>query len=297
MLPWQRRHAYVDFAVACLNREPTVQRQTTLGNIEISHQLEPLRQRGSDAHIGLGLLLEHTIDAKADLQRSFLRLDMDIRGTHLHCIFKQRLQQSHHWRVFLAARRSRHAFGRHADIFFERTRMPGNFVCTSIKTIQHGENLVLCTHGRRNRTHQDALGSVQRAYVAGISESNEQTAALIFEHHCTASSRGGFRQQLDKFRSKFVFSEIHERNIELFGQQHCQFVFTDSAALYEHPSKPFARICAGGKRCDERLCGNEPLAHQQFANTCSYSATAAADWIILRCGLHSRQLLDGQSLG
>ena len=55
---------------------------------------------GGDLRIGLGLHVQHAVDAEADDEPRFLRLDVDVGGAHPHRILEHRLQQPDDRRIF-----------------------------------------------------------------------------------------------------------------------------------------------------------------------------------------------------
>ena len=71
--------------------EAAVLRQALFGDIETGHQLQAQHQRRGDLGVGLGLHMQHAVDAEADEQRLFLRLDVDVRGARLQRFLEHRL--------------------------------------------------------------------------------------------------------------------------------------------------------------------------------------------------------------
>ena len=45
---------------------------------------------GAMLAVGVGLRMQHAVDAEADLQLVFLRLDVDVGGVHLHRVLEHR---------------------------------------------------------------------------------------------------------------------------------------------------------------------------------------------------------------
>ena len=98
-----RRHGgntHIDRLVASLDVEAAVLRQALFRNIEARHELQAQDQRRGDLGVGLGLHVQHAVDAEADVQLGFLRLDMDVGSAHLRRILEHRLQQLDDRRIF-----------------------------------------------------------------------------------------------------------------------------------------------------------------------------------------------------
>ena len=82
------RDAHVDLGVAHLDVEAAVLRQALLGDVQPGHQLQAQHQRRGDLGIGLGLHVQHAVDAEADDQPGLLRLDVDVGGAHAHRVLE-----------------------------------------------------------------------------------------------------------------------------------------------------------------------------------------------------------------
>ena len=94
------RDAYVDHAGAELDGEATVLGQALFRNVETGHELEPQRHRVGDLRVGLGLDVQHAVDAVADAQALLLRLDVDVGSAHPQGFGEQRIEQAHDRCVF-----------------------------------------------------------------------------------------------------------------------------------------------------------------------------------------------------
>src|SRR5205814_8258586 len=89
----------VDPRLSQPDHEQEVLRQAIYRNVEPGHEFGPQREGRGDLRIAFGLRHQRAVDAKADLQPLFLRLDMHVGGIDLHRVLEDRLQQLYDRRV------------------------------------------------------------------------------------------------------------------------------------------------------------------------------------------------------
>ena len=80
----KNRHAQVDRGLAEMELDTTVLRQTPLGDVELGHDLDAGDQRGGEGLGNLLHLVEHAVDAVAQLELVFEGLEVDIAGLVLN---------------------------------------------------------------------------------------------------------------------------------------------------------------------------------------------------------------------
>ncbi len=117
--------------------ETAILRQAFFRNIKTGHQLEALGQRAANALVRHGLGLQHAIHPHPYLQPGFLRLDVHVRRTHLHGVFKQRLQQTHHGCALQADGGGEFTeVNRVTQVFFQRPRQATDLLGAPIEPVK-----------------------------------------------------------------------------------------------------------------------------------------------------------------
>ena len=78
-----RRHAQVDLLALHAQPDAAVLRQPALGDVQVGHDLDPRDHRGRQA-LGRRLdVVQHAVDAVADVQLVLERLDVDVGRAHV----------------------------------------------------------------------------------------------------------------------------------------------------------------------------------------------------------------------
>jgi hypothetical protein len=86
----------------CALRTFTLKRRPGAGllrDVQAGHDLQAQHQGRGDLRVGLGLDVQHAVDAEADDEARLLGLDVDVGSAHPHGILEHALQQAHHRRV------------------------------------------------------------------------------------------------------------------------------------------------------------------------------------------------------
>ena len=108
------------------------------------------RHRAGDLGVGLGLHMQHAVDAEANAQVALLRLDVDVRRPGSQRLLEHRRQQSHHGCVF--GRDNAHAQQvadfvlDGIDVVGQLTRQAGDLVTAAVDPVERGQQLALGHH-------------------------------------------------------------------------------------------------------------------------------------------------------
>ncbi len=139
----------VNALLSDLDREAAVLRQALFRDIEFRHQLEAQSEGRCDLDVGFGLQMQDAVDAKANLQAPFLRLDVNIGGPHLGRVVEHRLQQFDDRRFFQPWRDRECAEVdiAVAQVFLQFTREVGDFFGAAVDAVDRLQQLAFVDHG------------------------------------------------------------------------------------------------------------------------------------------------------
>jgi hypothetical protein len=92
---WQRRHAQIDRTISGLDLDPSVLRETLLGDVKLRENLDPGQKRGVHPARKLEVIAQYSIDAQAHPHFERARLDVDVARPQRHCVEKDPIAQHH----------------------------------------------------------------------------------------------------------------------------------------------------------------------------------------------------------
>ena len=229
--------------------------------------------------------MQHTIDPHADLQAVFLRFDMHVGRTHLHRIFKQRLQQAHHRRAFGAhGGRELAKVHRVANVFFQSTGQAADFFGAPVQAVKGCRQLALGHRSNRDVALEDAGELVVSEYVQRVRQGHQQSAALVFQRQRFETTRRRLGQQLDDIGPKRKGLEVDKRNSQLPRQAIGQQFFGDDAGFYQQAPHLFASRALQLERLLELLHGDQLLLHQHVPQAQLLGAARRRTRCFWRCG-------------
>ena len=261
------RDADVDVAVAHADVEAAILRQSLLGDVEAGHDLQAHDQRRGDAVLLHDLLVEHTVDPLANPHQALVRLDVDVRGLHLHGVFEQGLEQAHDRRVGVAlgteARKVEVAF---LQLTFKLAGDRGDLAGAPIDLVEHRQQLALAHHRRVNALSEQALHLVLGEQVEGVGHANQQAVALPRQDDDAEAPRHGLGQALGQVVVELVMLEFDERDLQLLGQRLEQAAFVDEAEIDDRAAELGAGALLLLQRQLQLRVGDEAGLDQQVAD-------------------------------
>ena len=139
--------------------------------------------------------MQYAVNAEADAQAGFLRLDMNIGGTNLSRVIEYGLQQLDNRRFFRA-----HAFAERAkidvsvaEIVAEFARESGDFFSPPIDTVYRLQQLPFGDNSQVDVTLQGTGEFIEGQQIRGIGHANQQRAHAIFQHQGAEAAHLAFR--------------------------------------------------------------------------------------------------------
>jgi hypothetical protein len=192
-----------------------------------------LRRSTSAGPIRLGLQVQDAVDAKADVQFPFLRLDVDVRGAHLHGILEHRLQELHHRRFLGAESRAERAeihIGL-ADIALELLREPGDLLRAPVDPVDGLEQQRLAHHRQFDLALQQPADLVVAEQVGRVGHANEVAGTPALEHHGAEAPRLRLGQSPNHVLVEVVELQVDEGDVQLLGNRLADLLVIDEAQL------------------------------------------------------------------
>ena len=210
-----------------------------LRDIQARHQLEAQGDRAGNAQVGFRLRLEVAVDAKADPQPVFLRLDMDVRGADLGGVLEQRLQQLDDRRILRAERRieSAEIDRAFAEVLLQLLGEPADFLGAPVHPVERMRHLALGHHHRLDVLLQDARQLVEGEQVRGIGHADQHLGAALLERYRAEAARRDLGQLQHHAGVEVVVLEVDERDVELPRQGACNLFFSDESHLDQNASE------------------------------------------------------------
>ncbi len=211
--------------------------------------------------------MHHAVDAEADHQRAFLRLDVDVRGAHLRSRLEDGLQQLDD-RRFLQPRRE----GQRAEIDDSLTQIggqflgqAGDFLSALVNAIDGFQQLALGNHGQFDLPFQNARDFVVGEKVGRIGEADADGVVALLQHQGTKAARLGFRQQAYGGRLDVEVLEVDVGRIDLSGDRLGDLLFGDKALVHEDPPQLAAGFLLLIQRLLQLFLAEQILLNKDFA--------------------------------
>src|SRR5690606_19929380 len=176
-------------------------------------------QRRGDAGFLDDLLVEHPVDAQAQAQHLVVRLDVDVRGLHLHRVLEQRLQQAHHRGILVVLAEAAEVEVGFLQALVQLAGQRGDLAAAPVDAVQGGQQVGLQHHRRMHAPAQQALDLVQGVEVERIGHAQQHALVLARQHDDPETPGHGFRQALGQGRVELVVGQFDEGNVQLFGQR------------------------------------------------------------------------------
>ena len=266
-----RRHGgqpHVDGAAAYLDRKAAVLRQAFFRNIQPGNDLEAQGQRRRNLEIGLGLRMQHPVDAEADGQLFFLRFDVQVGRIHLQRILEQRLQQAHHRRIGLpfAQRLQADDTGLAlAHVAREFLGQAVDIVGAPVDPVDGRQQVAFRHHGKLDVLRDQPGDFIVSGQIGRVGHADENTAVPPRQRHGPETSRLRFRQQLQDGGIRIEFPEIDEGKIQLPRQRLGNVVFARQPA-FDDDAAQAAPAFLLRRQCDVQVgAGNDLLLDEQVA--------------------------------
>ena len=235
----QGGQTHIDGGVLQLHVEAAVLRQALFGNVQAGHQLETQDQRCADLGIGLGLHVQHAIDAEADHQLFFTRLDVDVGGTRLDRFLEHRIQQLHHRRIVGGVGQAQHgleiAATEHRHVGGQLLRQPGDFFGVPIMTVEHQHQLAFHHHRQRDLAPQHTGDFVKSREIGRIGKPDQQHVLLliVIQHQGAVATRRRLGQQVDELGLELIVHQIDEGGLQLAPQRPGDMRFGNKTGIDE----------------------------------------------------------------
>src|SRR3569623_1687603 len=204
--------------------------------------------------------MQHTVDAKSDLQALRLRLDMDIGSTYLRRIIEHRLQQYYDRRFFDACRHTRGTEFDNAvaELLFQLARKIRDFFGTSVNAVDGLQQFAFVNYSQRNISFQYARQLIVSIQIGRIGHADPQRAVALLQNDRAVAAGLTFRQHASQFLIDVEKLEIDIGNIQMLIKCAGNLLFGDEAVFHKHSSKlsPGAFLLA--------QCKLQLLFRQQF---------------------------------
>ena len=224
------RDPHIQAAVLHPDVEAAVLRQPLLGDIQAGHDLQAHHQRRSHPRLLHDLLAEHAIDTLTDAHHALIRLDVNVRGFHLHRILEQRLQQTHHrclagvvgaqlGKVEVAV----------LQLAFQLAGNRSDFAGAPVDQIEGGQELRLAHHRRQHAGLENALHLVEGEQVQRVGHADQQAAAFTGQDDGAETPRHGLGQALHEVLVELEVTQFDKGNLQLLGQGGEQLDLADQA--------------------------------------------------------------------
>ncbi|MNM87217.1 hypothetical protein D3C81_993920 [compost metagenome] len=211
--------------------EAAVLRQALLGDVQAGHDLQAHDQRRGDAGFLDQLLVEHAVDALAQAQDLLVRLDVDVRGLHLHRILEQHLQQAHHRGVAVVQAEAAEVEVAVFQALVKLAGQLGDLAGAPVEAVEVVEQLALAHHRRLERLAQQAAQLVEGVEIEWIAHADQQAVALLDQQDGAETPRQCLGQALDQRRVELELAQVDVGNIELARQRLEQFLLGHEAEI------------------------------------------------------------------
>ncbi|MCY1413758.1 hypothetical protein D9M71_291950 [compost metagenome] len=209
--------------------EAAVLRQALLGDVQAGHDLQAHDQRRDDAGFLDQLLVEHAVDALAQAQDLLVRLDVDVRGLHLHSVLEQHLQQAHHRGVAVVEAEAAEVEVALLQALVELAGQLGDLVGAPVEAVEVVEQLALAHHRRLERLAQQAAQLVEGVEIERIAHADQQAVALLDQQDGAEAPRQRLGQALHQCLVELELAQVDVGNVELARQRLEQLLLADEA--------------------------------------------------------------------
>ena len=264
------RHPHVDLMTPDPHVEPAILRQPLLGDVETRQQLQAQHQSRRDPHLVEHVLMQHAVDPLPNAQHLLIGLDVDIRGVHLHRIFKHRAQQLDHRRLALAGA----GIGQPEiktgllilllQLFGETLDLLGS----TIELIEVLQQLSLARHRQLQLAGSDqGSQGIQGRQIRRIRHDHRHLIPTLVHRQRSVTTGMHLGDQLHRLHLDRQLGEVEERDVQLLRQKFQQLLLTDEAQIHQRGSQLAARLPLLLQCQLQLIVGDDAFGHQQVAES------------------------------
>ncbi|MNG93232.1 hypothetical protein D3C79_521890 [compost metagenome] len=263
-------HTHIHVPAAHLHGEAAILGQPLLGDVEPGHQLEAQHQRLGDAHLAEDVLVQHAVDALADAQHLLVRLDVDIRGPHLHRVLEQGAQQLGHRRLPLVGPGIEVAAAElEPGLLMLLVQLHGevlDLAGAAIEPVEILQQLAFPCHRQHQLARAEQGGDgIQGAQVGGIRHGHRHLVVAEVDRQRTIATGLHLRQQRHGRGVYGEVVEIEEGHVQLTGEELQQLHLADEAEIDQGGPQLAAGLTLLLQGELQLIIGDDLLLHQQIA--------------------------------
>jgi hypothetical protein len=286
MLRGHGRDAHVDLTGALeLDVEAPVLRQPLLGDVQAAHQLQAQRHRGGDLGVGLGLHMQHAVDAEADAQlRSCGSMWMSEARTAQRFL-EHRLQQAHHRRVLgagaLQAEQLAQLVLDPGDVGGELLGQAGDVVARRVAALDQLQQLALGHRHQLQLALEQAADLVEARHVGRVGHRHARQLGTGVEHHGAQAPRLALGEQTHQLGPQAHRLQLLIRHAQLARHRLGDLDLGDPAVLDNDAAQAPAAGLLDLQRLGELRRLQQALLRQQVAEADALRGVhaEAARWV------------------
>ena len=211
--------------------------------------------------------MHDAVDAEADHQRAFLRLDVDVGGAHLGGRLENGLQQLDD-RRFLQPRRERQCAeidDSLAQFGSQLLRQAGDFLGALIDAVDGFQQLALGDDGQFDLPFENARDFIVGEEIGRVGEADADGVVALLQHQGAEAARLGFRQQAHGGGLDVEILEVDVGRVDLPGNRLGNLLLGDETLVYENPPELAAGFFLLAKRRLQLLFAKQLLLDEDFA--------------------------------
>ena len=183
--------------------------------------------------------MQHAVDAEADDEPGFLRLDVDVRGAHPHRILEHGLQQLDDRRVFHRGAQPQRGEidAAVADLLSQLLGQAADLLGAPVDAVDGLQQHTLGDHRELDVALQETGNLVVGEQVGRIGHRHLVVRPAVLQDDGAEAARLRLRQAHGDLGLEAEVLEIHERNLELARQGSGDLVFGHEAFLHEYAAE------------------------------------------------------------
>ncbi len=205
--------------------------------------------------------MQHAVDAEADDEPGFLRLDVDVGGAHPDCVLEHGLQQADDRRVFdRGAQPQRGEIDAAiADLLSQLLGQAADLLGAPVDPVDGLQQDAFGDHSELNVALEEAGDLVVGEQVGRIGHCHAVVGATVFQHQGTEAARLRLGQAHGDLGLEVEMLEIDERNLELARQGGGDLFLGNEAFLHEYAAELAPALALLVEGLLELLLGEQPL--------------------------------------
>ncbi len=237
--------------------------------------------------VGLGLQVQHAVDAKAHVQVLLLRLDVDVGRAYLGGVFEQRLQQLDDRRVLerdIRAQRCAEVGLRLRQLGGQLEREGADLLRAPVQAVDARHQLRLADDREADLALEQPRQLVVGGEIGRIGETDAQRAGTLVEDDRAKAPRLRLGQDPDESGAERELLEVDVGDAHLPGQGTADLFFADEAAIDQRASQLVPARTLALERRVELLLADQLLADEKFAEADFFWWCHAApeQWTVIR---------------